>query len=81
MGERPERKTIDRKRNDIGYCKENCRWATSGEQADNTSRNVHLTYNGKTQNVAQWTKELGFKRTTIFARLKRGLSAEEALTY
>lgn len=35
MGERPEGKTLDRKNGNLGYSKENCRWATWKEQASN----------------------------------------------
>jgi hypothetical protein len=35
MGERPEGRTIDRRDNDKGYSKSNCRWATASEQAFN----------------------------------------------
>lgn len=38
MGERPEGKTLDRVIGSKGYEPSNCRWATPGEQAQNTTR-------------------------------------------
>lgn len=35
MGERPPGMTLDRKDNDKGYTKKNCRWATQKEQVAN----------------------------------------------
>jgi hypothetical protein len=40
MGERPEGKTLDRKRVNENYTSSNCRWATPKEQANN--RRMHL---------------------------------------
>ena len=34
MGERPDGKTLDRINPDLGYFKDNCRWATPKEQAE-----------------------------------------------
>lgn len=35
MGEKPRGLTLDRKNNDRGYCKENCKWSSKQEQARN----------------------------------------------
>lgn len=80
MGERPHGKTLDRKDNDKGYFKENCRWADWFEQANNRRNNVLLTHNGKTQSVIQWAKEMGISQKRIYCRISSGWSVEKALT-
>lgn len=38
-----------------------------------------LTYNGKTQTIAAWARELGLSSATIYDRLKAGQNTERAL--
>lgn len=73
--------TIDRIDNNKGYSPDNCRWATPYEQSRNTSKNVYITYNGKTQTLKDWSKELGIKNTTLHNRIHYyGWSIEKAFT-
>jgi len=60
--------SIDRKNNDLGYSRENCKWSTRREQSNNTRRNRYLEHNGKSQTIAQWARDLGIKRSTIAQR-------------
>ena len=46
MGERPPGKTLDRKDNNLGYYKWNCRWATKSEQAYNRRNNGQTCIKG-----------------------------------
>ena len=81
MGERPEGMTLDRYLDKDGnYCKSNCRWATNHEQANNRENNNMITYQGKTQSISQWAKELRIKRATLVSRLRSGWTVNEAFT-
>lgn len=81
MGGRPGKGySLDRKENNKGYFKENCRWATRKEQNNNQRSNVSLTHNGKTQNVSQWADEMGMPAYVLRSRLNLGWPIEKALT-
>lgn len=72
--------TLDRRRGTEGYNPENCRWATKREQAQNTSRNVNLEWNGEIACVAEWARRTGIREKTIHERLDRGWSVDKALS-
>lgn len=65
--------TLDRIDVNGNYCKENCRWATVREQANNTTTNVVVEYKGRTQTQEQWARELGVSRNAIARRVRLGL--------
>lgn len=73
--------SIDRIDPNGPYCPENCRWATSVEQNNHTSRNHMLTFDGKTMSMADWSRETGISYNAIKSRInKHGWSVERALT-
>jgi len=72
--------TIDRIDNNAGYSKDNCRWATQAEQNRNYSRNIMLTHDGKTMCLADWAVHIGITYGTLWDRIKRGWTAEKALS-
>lgn len=80
MGDPAPGMTIDRIDNERGYGPGNCRWASREEQANNCRTNVFLSYAGNTLTISQWTRVTGISKGTIKNRLKRGWSAERALT-
>jgi hypothetical protein len=73
MGVRPSKQmTLDRRDNDKGYCKDNCRWATAIEQAQNTRQSVHITWNGVTKNASEWARDFNINVATFHQRYNQG---------
>lgn len=80
MGERPRGYTLDRIDNNLGYSKENCRWATRREQMLNRRNTCILEIEGITYKASNLAKLAGLKTDTIVARAKSGMSLRDALS-
>lgn len=72
--------TLDRIDVNRGYEPSNCRWATKEQQANNMRTSRLITYDGKTDTISNWSKEVGISSSAIRRRLQLGWSIEEALT-
>jgi len=81
MGRRPSKyHSIDRRDNEKGYEKSNCRWATIIEQSENTRRAKLIEFKGESHTAGGWSRLIGGKRNIVFQRLHSGWTVEEALT-
>ena len=65
--------SIDRINNNDGYYPENCRWATSSEQANNKRDTIFVTYNGQTHSIAEWARLFNVVYSTLSRRINRGV--------
>jgi len=79
MGDRPEGMTLERKDNNKGYSKDNCKWATAKEQANNRRSNRLIPFNGKRLSLSEWAKNLCIDKSALRLRLKKW-TVERALT-
>ena len=80
MGEKKRGQTIERNDGSGNYEPSNCRWASRSEQSNNRKSCVMIEYQGRTQNIMQWCKELGFKHSMVADRIKRGWPPQRALS-
>ena len=72
--------TIDRIDSNKDYCPNNCRWVTFEVQANNTSRNRIIEYNGKKYTMSEFSKNFNFPYNTLKARLRLGMDIEDILS-
>ena len=71
--------SIDRIDNEQGYSPNNCKWSTWTEQHNNKRNNLFITFNGRTQTVAQWGREQHISNRTILSRIRSGWENEKLL--
>lgn len=72
--------TIDRINHDGDYCPENCRFASMEVQDLNKRNTRYEEYNGEKVTIVELSKRTGISESTLRARLKRGMTVEEAVT-
>ena len=69
MGMVPDGKTLDRVDNNANYGRENCRWATTGEQASNRSNNVRIEYEGESYTCSELARKFNLAPSTLWQRI------------
>lgn len=82
VGKAPShRHSIDRINNDGDYEPGNVRWALQLEQGNNTSVNRHITADGETHTLSEWSRIRSIDFRLISTRINRGWTADEALGF
>lgn len=61
--------TLERKDNLLGYCPDNCVWATRKQQSRNTRGNRMVTFRGQTKTLIEWSEQTGIKRAVLQSRI------------
>ena len=72
--------SIDRIDNNRGYCKNNCRWATAQEQANNKRNNRLYLHQGKWQSVSAIARRHNINVSVLFSRVNNGWGIDKAVT-
>lgn len=82
MGEKPTpQHTIERIDNNKGYNKQNCKWATRLEQAQNTSFNRKFIFNGENLTMSEIARRTNIPYDTLRFRINRqNMSIETAIS-
>jgi len=73
MGECPSNlHSLERKNNYKGYSAQNCCWILKVDQVKNRRSNIFVTWNGRTEYLAEWGRILGISMAALNARYHRG---------
>jgi hypothetical protein len=78
LGPRPDGTRLGRLNIDKGYTPQNSRWVTLAESMNNRTDSKFVKYKGQERTLAQWSDLLGIKRSTLWHRLAKGWTVEEA---
>jgi hypothetical protein len=79
MGKRPAKTSLDRLDVNEDYSPENCRWATSKQQARNTRRNTFIEYNGQNKTISEWAELYGIDAYVLSGRIRLNWEFHKAL--
>lgn len=71
MGPRPDGMSLERIDSNGNYEPDNCKWATTQEQQNNTCTNRFIEVDGERLTVAQLARKQNVKYETMYSRLKR----------
>jgi hypothetical protein len=80
MGPKPAGTTIERRDNNGNYCPENCYWADRKTQERNKRSNAVYEFYGVKMTVAEASEKFGINYQTLWGRIRRGLSPEQAVS-
>ena len=81
MGYRPDGYSLDREDPKGNYEKANCRWMPKGFQQQNRRNTRYVLFEGQRVRLAELIERFGIcKKSSIYARLRRGWSVYAALT-
>lgn len=81
MGECPPDLELEREDNDKGYYKDNCCWATRGDQMRNTRRTHHVVVGGQRMCLLDGCRKIGANYRTAMKRMKAGWTAQQVIDY
>lgn len=76
---KPGECTIDRIDPNGNYTPDNCRFVSQIVQANNTTANRYISYNGETKTLSEWARHYGIKWCTLKYRLDQGWGMDKAV--